>query len=101
MRAARTPARPGCRAGPATTGWCTSPSRTARRGRAREIVVTVEVTDAAPHHLIADAALTGGTYAVRRTRAGDAWEQRRAERVTPETPQPASAPVALGLPSRR
>ncbi len=64
-------------------------------------LATVEVSYGAPHHLVADAALAGGTYAVRRTRAGDAWEQRRAERVTPETSQPDSAPVALGLPSRR
>ncbi|MDN4479549.1 tRNA (N6-isopentenyl adenosine(37)-C2)-methylthiotransferase MiaB [Demequina muriae] len=37
-------------------------------------MVTVEVTHAAPHHLIADSALEGGTYTVRRTRAGDAWD---------------------------
>ena len=40
-------------------------------------LVTVEVTHSAPHHLVADSALTGGTYAVRRTRSGDAWRQRR------------------------
>ena len=33
-------------------------------------VVTVGVTYGAPHHLVADAALEGGAYAVRRT-AGD------------------------------
>lgn len=38
-------------------------------------MVTVTVTASAPHHLIADSALDGG-YAVRRTRAGDAWEAR-------------------------
>ena len=37
-------------------------------------VVTVGVTYGAPHHLVADAALAGGTYAVRRTKGGDAWE---------------------------
>ncbi len=37
-------------------------------------VVTVGVTYGAPHHLVADAALQGGTYAVRRTKGGDAWE---------------------------
>ena len=34
-------------------------------------VATVEVTYAAPHHLVAD-----GPSAVRRTRSGDAWEAR-------------------------
>ena len=32
------------------------------------------MTYAAPHHLVADSALAGGTYAVRRTRAGDVWD---------------------------
>lgn len=36
-------------------------------------LVTVRVTYGAPHHLVADSALDGGPYAVRRTRAGDAW----------------------------
>ena len=35
-------------------------------------MVTVEVTYAAPHHLVAD----GPALALRRTRAGDAWEAR-------------------------
>ena len=35
---------------------------------------TVEITYAAPHHLLAE----GAGLAVRRTRAGDAWEQRNA-----------------------
>ncbi|MFB4315383.1 tRNA (N6-isopentenyl adenosine(37)-C2)-methylthiotransferase MiaB [Actinomadura sp. 21ATH] len=49
-------------------------------------MVTVEVTYAAPHHLVADKPVE----AVRRTRAGDAWEAR----------QGAAAPqgVALGMP---
>jgi tRNA-2-methylthio-N6-dimethylallyladenosine synthase len=56
--------------------------------------VTVGVTYGAPHHLVADAALQGGTYAVRRTRAGDAWAARQ------ERPAPAAArTVGLGLPS--
>jgi tRNA-2-methylthio-N6-dimethylallyladenosine synthase len=37
-------------------------------------LVTVEVTYAAPHHLVADSALAGGTYSLRRTRAGDVWD---------------------------
>ncbi len=61
-------------------------------------LATVEVSYGAPHHLVADASLTGGTYAVRRTRAGDVWEQRRAE---PAGSEPGSAPIGLGLPSRR
>ncbi len=47
-------------------------------------IVTTEVTEAAPHHLIADAGVAGH----RRTRAGDAHEQSR----TPTTP-----PVGVGL----
>ncbi|NUR05906.1 MAG: tRNA (N6-isopentenyl adenosine(37)-C2)-methylthiotransferase MiaB [Nocardioidaceae bacterium] len=49
-------------------------------------VVEVEVTYAAPHHLVAD----GPVRSVRRTRAGAAWESR-------VTSKPAS--VSLGLPS--
>ena len=51
-------------------------------------VVTSEVTYAAPHHLVADRAL-----AVRRTRAGDAWEARAGR--GPTTPRTA---VSLGMP---
>src|SRR5205823_5467651 len=51
-------------------------------------MVTVEVTYAAPHHLLAQ----GPVLAVRRTRAGDAWERRNA------TP-PAPKGVMLGLPT--
>ena len=47
-------------------------------------MVTVEVTYAAPHHLVAD----GPIRSVRRTRAGDAWERR--------TSAPA-APTGVGL----
>ncbi|MFF4124956.1 tRNA (N6-isopentenyl adenosine(37)-C2)-methylthiotransferase MiaB [Microbispora rosea] len=50
-------------------------------------MVTVEVTYAAPHHLVADKVLS-----VRRTRAGDAWEARQA------APQRGSA-VNLGMPA--
>ncbi len=55
--------------------------------------VTVEVTRGAPHHLVADSALTGGRYAVRRTRAGDAFTARQA------TPPAAGNSVVLGMPS--
>jgi tRNA-2-methylthio-N6-dimethylallyladenosine synthase len=51
-------------------------------------VVTVEITYAAPHHLLAE----GAVLDVRRTRAGDAWEKRNAA----EAAKPAG--VMLGLP---
>lgn len=51
-------------------------------------VVTVEITYAAPHHLLAE----GPTLAVRRTRAGDAWEKRQG------APAAKPAGVMLGLP---
>src|SRR6185437_11703983 len=41
-------------------------------------MVSVTVTHGAPHHLIADSALTGGTFAVRPTPAGEAWQHRQA-----------------------
>ncbi len=41
-------------------------------------LVSVDVTYAAPYHLVADSALApGGRFAVRRTRAGDAWDRRQ------------------------
>jgi tRNA-2-methylthio-N6-dimethylallyladenosine synthase len=49
-------------------------------------MVTVDLTYAAPHHLVADAPAT-----VRRTRSGDAWEARQA--------QPAGTGVSLGMPT--
>src|SRR4051812_37433371 len=51
-------------------------------------LVTVEVTYAAPHHLVAD----GAAIEVRRTRSGDAWEARNAAPAT-------AAGVSLGMPS--
>jgi tRNA-2-methylthio-N6-dimethylallyladenosine synthase len=51
-------------------------------------VATVEVTYAAPHHLVADGRFGG----VRRTRAGDAWELRQGAGTT--TPG-----VLLGMPT--
>ena len=65
-RAARTRPRTGCRAGPPTTGWSTSP-RPGADPRPGDIVTTV-VTRAAPHYLLAD----GAPVSVRRTRGGDA-----------------------------
>ncbi len=55
-------------------------------------IASVQVTYAAPHHLVADPAMSSavdGTgdedamYTVRRTRAGDAWERRQAESCQP------------------
>jgi len=63
-------------------------------------VVTVGVTYGAPHHLVADGAL-GGSYDVRRTRAGDAWERRQA-RAAAAAGAPAGAAgsrVLLGMPA--
>jgi tRNA-2-methylthio-N6-dimethylallyladenosine synthase len=53
-------------------------------------VVTVEVSYAAPHHLVADGAYGG----VRRTRGGDAWELRSGR--APDVPAPG---VLLGMPT--
>jgi tRNA-2-methylthio-N6-dimethylallyladenosine synthase len=50
-------------------------------------MVTVGITRAAPHHLVAD----GGVLAVRRTRSGDAWEAR--------TAAPSAPVVGLGMPA--
>jgi tRNA-2-methylthio-N6-dimethylallyladenosine synthase len=52
-------------------------------------LVDVEVTHAAPHHLVAD----GPVLAHRRTRSGDAWEARTA------APSASSRAVGLGMPS--
>ncbi len=51
-------------------------------------MVEVDVTYAAPHHLVADSPVRS----VRRTRAGDAWEQRNA------APDATENGVLLGLP---
>ncbi len=51
-------------------------------------MVTVEVTYAAPHHLVAD----GAIRSLRRTRAGDAWEARQGGSPGPKG-------VMLGMPS--
>jgi len=56
-------------------------------------VVSVDVTYGAPHHLVADGALHGGTYAVRRTSGGDAWESLQ------DAPVPGKPSVSLGMPS--
>jgi tRNA-2-methylthio-N6-dimethylallyladenosine synthase len=55
-------------------------------------VVSVEVTHAAPHHLVAD----GPVLDLRRTRAGEVWEAR-----TASAPAAGSAEVLLGMPTVR
>ncbi|MBL3698469.1 tRNA (N6-isopentenyl adenosine(37)-C2)-methylthiotransferase MiaB [Leucobacter luti] len=64
-------------------------------------VVTVQITSAAPFFLIAD--VEPGVYAVRRTRAGDAWDRRQAESCGVPAPAGDTAPraVSLGLPTIR
>ena len=70
-------------------------------------VVSVQVTRAAPHHLVADSALTDGRFSVRQTRAGDTWAARERERLGPDGDahsHPGGGTgriVALGLPARR
>lgn len=67
-------------------------------------LVRVQVTYGAPHHLVADAALSAGPYEVRRTRAGDAWQQRQDEPGTNPgvaTRAASGTRVALGLPGVR
>jgi tRNA-2-methylthio-N6-dimethylallyladenosine synthase len=54
-------------------------------------LVSAQVTYAAPHHLVADV-----VHGVRRTRAGDVWEQRHARQ--PDRPP---AGVLLGMPALR
>jgi tRNA-2-methylthio-N6-dimethylallyladenosine synthase len=74
-------------------------------------VVTVQTTRSAPHHLIADSALTGGPFSVRRTRSGDAWVARETARLgggdahghgaSRGSGGAPSGPVSLGLPTLR
>ena len=85
-------ARPtGCRAGPGTTGWCTSrrPSTAPRPGDC-----TTVVTSAAPHYLLADGApLSSAAHPRRRRLAGPA-SVRRPGRQRGRRPA-----VLLGMPT--
>ncbi|HMT91240.1 MAG TPA: MiaB/RimO family radical SAM methylthiotransferase, partial [Dermatophilaceae bacterium] len=56
-------------------------------------LVTVGVTYGAPHHLVADSAVAGGSFAVRRTAGGAAWAALQ------ETGAAAKPAVSLGMPS--
>jgi tRNA-2-methylthio-N6-dimethylallyladenosine synthase len=57
-------------------------------------IVTVTVTRAAPHYLLAD----DGPLSVRRTHAGDAWQA--AATAPPPAASPAGVPILLGMPAR-
>ena len=62
-------------------------------------MVEVDITYGAPHHLVADSGLDGGTYSVRRTRGGDAWQALQ-DAAADGTPTGAAKPaVSLGMPS--
>lgn len=63
-------------------------------------LVEVEVTQAAPHHLIADP-VAGRSLAVRPTRAGDAWERGESGAHAHDHGGSAGGPVLLGLPAVR
>ncbi|MGL5819227.1 MAG: tRNA (N6-isopentenyl adenosine(37)-C2)-methylthiotransferase MiaB [Phycicoccus sp.] len=56
-------------------------------------LVTVGVTYGAPHHLVADSADAGGTWAPHRTPGGDAWAALQ------DGPVPGKPTVTLGMPS--
>jgi tRNA-2-methylthio-N6-dimethylallyladenosine synthase len=63
-------------------------------------LVTVTITEAASFHLVADPA-TADDYALRRSRAGDAWDRSQADSCG--APAPGSATggtgVSLGMPT--
>ncbi|ASN51652.1 tRNA (N6-isopentenyl adenosine(37)-C2)-methylthiotransferase MiaB [Sinomonas sp. R1AF57] len=64
-------------------------------------LVTVTVTESAPFHLIADPA-TASDYALRRSRAGDAWDRAQADSCGvpgPAAAGPGAGSVSLGMPS--
>ncbi|MCD5347474.1 tRNA (N6-isopentenyl adenosine(37)-C2)-methylthiotransferase MiaB [Agromyces sp. H3Y2-19a] len=65
-------------------------------------VVTVEITQAAPFHLLADS-VDGAPLRIRRTRAGDAWDRDQAEScgVPADTGSTSPGRVSLGLPTLR
>jgi tRNA-2-methylthio-N6-dimethylallyladenosine synthase len=59
-------------------------------------LVTAEITYAAPHHLVSDIPAVG----LRRTRSGDAWEQRQSDdSCGTGTSSSGAGPVLLGLPA--
>jgi tRNA-2-methylthio-N6-dimethylallyladenosine synthase len=65
-------------------------------------VVTVTISEAKPFYLLADSA-DGAPLAIRRTRAGDAWDRAEAEScaVPSHGGTEANGSVSLGLPTLR
>ena len=70
------------------------------RPRPGDMVLAV-VTHGAPHHLVADSAVTGGVFEIRRTRAGDAWEARERRTAQLRAEAEGKLPVSIGLPKLR
>lgn len=67
-------------------------------------VVKATITRAAPHHLVADSALTTGHFELRRTRAGDAWAAGERGKLISQgkvVSGPAPVGVSLGMPKIR
>ena len=63
-------------------------------------VVSVTITGAAPYHLLADAP-SGAPLAIRRTRAGDAWDRAEAASCAVPSEPATGSRVSLGLPELR
>ena len=74
---------PAVRPRAATTGWCTSPLPDADAAAARATWSTVEVTYAAPHHLVADGAAAGRPPHRGRRRLGAPPARRSLRRAAP------------------
>ena len=67
-------------------------------------IVRATITRAAPHHLVADSALTTGHFELRRTRGGDAWAALERGKLISEGKtgaEPAVTGVSLGIPTVR
>ncbi|GAA2522927.1 tRNA (N6-isopentenyl adenosine(37)-C2)-methylthiotransferase MiaB [Rarobacter incanus] len=68
-------------------------------------LVRARVTRGAPHFLVADSALEGGIFEVRRTASGDAWAQRERARLGSDHDhggaQATPTAVTLGMPMVR
>ena len=58
-------------------------------------MVTVQISYAAPHHLVADGPVLGQ----RRTRAGDAWQARQAAGCRNGVSTDEPGPVLIGMPA--
>ncbi|MCI6574226.1 MAG: tRNA (N6-isopentenyl adenosine(37)-C2)-methylthiotransferase MiaB [Actinomycetaceae bacterium] len=76
------------------------PANLSQRPRPGDMV-RARVTHGAPHHLVADSALDGGLFDIRRTRAGDAWEAAEKRRQQLQAEADGEAPVSLGMPTIR